>query len=103
TEPHRLSGGQKQRLPIASVLAISPQVLMLDEATAMLDPRGRKEIMQTIQTVQASESLSLISMTHDLAEVADADRLIVMNQGEVWREGNPREIDIQRDASRAVG
>ena len=103
TEPHRLSGGQKQRVAIASVLAISPQVLILDEATAMLDPRGRKEIMQTIQTVQASESLSLISITHDLAEVADADRLIVMNQGEVWQMGKPREIFVQRDALQAIG
>jgi energy-coupling factor transport system ATP-binding protein len=103
TEPHRLSGGQKQRVAIASVLAISPQVLILDEATAMLDPRGRTEIMQTVTDVQSKNELSLITITHDLTEVVQADRVIVMNEGEVWHEAMPREIFSLKDQLREIG
>ncbi|MBN6204917.1 energy-coupling factor ABC transporter ATP-binding protein [Ralstonia pickettii] len=103
TEPHRLSGGQKQRVAIASVLAISPQVLILDEATAMLDPKGRKEIMQTVSELSEQRGLSLISITHDLAEVIQAERVIVMNQGEIWAEATPREIFSKRDELREIG
>lgn len=103
TEPHRLSGGQKQRVAIASVLAISPQVLILDEATAMLDPKGRKEIMQTVSELSEQRGLSLISITHDLAEVTQAERVIVMNQGEIWAEATPREIFSKRDELREIG
>lgn len=92
TEPHRLSGGQKQRVAIAGVIAISPKVLILDEATVMLDPLGRQEIMETIQYIQAKEQLSLITITHDLEEVTQVDRVIVLNQGNIWAEGTPREI-----------
>src|SRR5699024_4619346 len=73
TEPHKLSGGQKQRVAIASVLAISPSVLIMDEATAMLDPLGRNEIMNTVSEVQAKNDISLITITHDLNEVVQAD------------------------------
>src|SRR5699024_11385334 len=69
TEPHRLSGGQKQRVAIAGVIAISPKVLILDEATVMLDPRGRKQIMKTISTLTTEEQLSLIKITNDLYEI----------------------------------
>jgi len=103
TEPHRLSGGQKQRVAIAGVLAISPKVLILDEATAMLDPSGRKEIMQTVSSLQEREGLALITITHDLKEVAQADRVIVMNQGELWDEGTSREIFTKKDALRSIG
>src|SRR5699024_9889350 len=103
TEPHRLSGGQKQRVAIASVLAIFPQVLILDEATAMLDPKGRKEIMQTVSNVQTSQKLSLITITHDLQEVVQADRVIVMNAGEIWEEAKPRDIFGKKDALRKIG
>ncbi|MBM7601773.1 energy-coupling factor transport system ATP-binding protein [Virgibacillus halotolerans] len=103
TEPHRLSGGQKQRVAIASVLAISPQVLILDEATAMLDPKGRTEIMQTVTDVQSENELSLITITHDLTEVVQADRVIVMNEGEIWREALPREIFSLKDQLREIG
>lgn len=103
TEPHRLSGGQKQRVAIASVLAISPQVLILDEATAMLDPKGRKEIMETVQKVQQTEDISLISITHDLNEVTGADRVMVMNSGAIWKEGTPREIFKERAALQEIG
>ncbi len=103
TEPHRLSGGQKQRVAIAGVLAISPQVLILDEATAMLDPKGRKEIMQTVSELSEQQGLSLIAITHDLAEVTQAERVIVMNQGKIWAEASPREIFSKRDALREIG
>lgn len=103
TEPHRLSGGQKQRVAIASVLAISPEVIILDEATAMLDPRGRQEIMQTIATVRHENNLSLITITHDLNEVTQADRVIVMNEGEVWEESHPRQIFAKQSELRDIG
>lgn len=92
TEPHRLSGGQKQRIAIAGVIAISPQVIILDEATVMLDPRGRKEMMETIATLQQEEELSLIMITHDLHEVVQADRVIVLNEGEIWAIDTPKNI-----------
>src|SRR5690625_2274247 len=92
TEPHRLSGGQKQRIAIAGVIAISTQVIILDEATVMLDPRGRKEMMETIATLQQEEELSLIMITHDLHEVVQADRVIVLNEGEIWAIDTPKNI-----------
>ncbi|MBP1950034.1 energy-coupling factor ABC transporter ATP-binding protein [Virgibacillus litoralis] len=103
TEPHKLSGGQKQRVAIASVLAIFPQVLILDEATAMLDPKGRTEIMETITSVQEKHQLSLITITHDLQEVVRAERVIVMNEGEIWDEATPREIFAKRAELRKIG
>lgn len=103
TEPHRLSGGQKQRVAIAGVLAIYPKVLILDEATAMLDPHGRKEIMETVADIQKDKQLSLITITHDLQEVVQADRVIVMNAGEKWREAAPREIFQQKEELRKIG
>ncbi|MUK90500.1 energy-coupling factor ABC transporter ATP-binding protein [Ornithinibacillus sp. L9] len=103
TEPHRLSGGQKQRVAIASVLAISPQVLILDEATAMLDPKGRLEIMSTVSNVQDRNELSLITITHDLREVVQAERVIVMNEGVIWDEAKPREIFAKKDRLREIG
>lgn len=92
TEPHRLSGGQKQRVAIAGIIAISPKVLILDEATVMLDPRGRKEIMETMNQLIEKEALSLISITHDLQEVTQVERVIVLNKGEIWKVGTPRAI-----------
>ncbi|MFC2949246.1 energy-coupling factor ABC transporter ATP-binding protein [Virgibacillus sediminis] len=103
TEPHRLSGGQKQRVAIASVLAISPRVMILDEATAMLDPHGRGEIMETVSEVRQRNDLSLITITHDLQEVVQADRVIVMNEGEVWQEAAPREIFEKKEELRSIG
>ena len=103
TEPHRLSGGQKQRIAIAGVLAISPQVLILDEATAMLDPNGRKEIMETVSGLQSKQSLALITITHDLQEIVKADRVIVMNKGEIWEESTPRQIFSKKKELRQIG
>ncbi|MGI8317291.1 energy-coupling factor ABC transporter ATP-binding protein [Halobacillus mangrovi] len=102
-EPHRLSGGQKQRVAIASVLAVSPKYIILDEATAMLDPKGRKEIMRTIREVQEQRNLSLITITHDLKEVTQASRVLVMNQGEVWMEGTPRDVFSKKDQLIKIG
>ena len=91
-EPHHLSGGQKQRVAIAGVLALRPSIIILDEATSMLDPRGREEVLETVRLLKQEKSLTVISITHDLDEAAKADRIIVMNQGEVFREGTPEEI-----------
>ncbi|MGX6446208.1 energy-coupling factor ABC transporter ATP-binding protein [Neobacillus sp. K501] len=91
-EPHHLSGGQKQRVAIAGVLALRPSIIILDEATSMLDPRGREEVLETVRELKAEKSLTVISITHDLEEAAKADRIIVMNQGEVYREGTPEQI-----------
>lgn len=92
TEPHRLSGGQKQRVAIAGILAIYPKVLILDEATVMLDPRGRQEIMNTIEHLKKEKNLCLITITHDLNEIIRTDRVIVLNKGEIWATGTPKEI-----------
>ncbi|MEH7096391.1 energy-coupling factor ABC transporter ATP-binding protein [Neobacillus vireti] len=91
-EPHHLSGGQKQRVAIAGVLALRPSIIILDEATSMLDPRGREEVLETVRLLKQEKSLTVISITHDLDEAAKADRIIVMNRGEVFREGTPEEI-----------
>lgn len=103
TEPHRLSGGQKQRVAIAGVIAISPKVLILDEATVMLDPRGRKEIMETISRLITEEQLSLVTITHDLQEVTQTDRVIVLNQGEVWMIDHPQAILRNGNELRDIG
>ncbi|MFG6150684.1 energy-coupling factor ABC transporter ATP-binding protein [Halobacillus sp. B23F22_1] len=102
-EPHRLSGGQKQRVAIASVLAVSPQYIILDEATAMLDPKGRKEILNTVLDVQNQRNLSLVTITHDLLEVTQADRVMVMNEGEVWLEAEPREVFSRKEQLQKIG
>lgn len=91
-EPHHLSGGQKQRVAIASVIALRPDLIILDEATSMLDPKGRKEVLETIRKLKQEENMTIISITHDLDEVAIADRVLVMNQGEVYKEGTPAAI-----------
>jgi energy-coupling factor transport system ATP-binding protein len=91
-EPHHLSGGQKQRVAIAGVLALQPSIIILDEATSMLDPRGRAEVIQTVRELKTRENLTVLSITHDLEEAAKADRILVMNNGELYREGTPEEI-----------
>lgn len=102
-EPARLSGGQKQRVAIAGVLALQPDVIILDEATSMLDPRGRAEVMETIRIMREQEDITVISITHDLDEVLFADRVIVMNKGEIHSEGTPKEIFQQADVMREIG
>jgi energy-coupling factor transport system ATP-binding protein len=91
-EPHHLSGGQKQRVAIAGVLALQPAIIILDEATSMLDPLGRIEVFETVRKLKEDNDMTVISITHDLDEAARADRIIVMNKGKVYREGTPEEI-----------
>ncbi|KGP70945.1 energy-coupling factor ABC transporter ATP-binding protein [Pontibacillus yanchengensis] len=102
-EPHRLSGGQKQRVAIASVLAVAPDLVILDEATAMLDPKGRREIMETVRHLRNERDVSIVTITHDLNEVTYADRVIVMNDGEVWYEGTPRDVFSKQKELQEIG
>jgi len=102
-EPHRLSGGQKQRVAIAGIFALQPKVMILDEATVMLDPIGRKEIMETITKLRKEENLTLITVTHDLEEVIQADYVIVLNEGKIYQEGTPEEILKEGEALRSIG
>ncbi len=101
--PHRLSGGQKQRVAIAGILAIMPDVIIFDEATTMLDPMGRQELLKTIEELREKQEITIIYITHDLSEAALADRMIVMNQGEKWLSGKPREIFKQTRALVEIG
>ena len=90
--PHMLSGGQKQRIAIAGVLAMKPSVLVMDEPTAMLDPIGRKEIMETVKKLNREEGMTVIMITHFMEEAAEADRVVVMQQGLKVMEGTPKEV-----------
>lgn len=91
-EPARLSGGQKQRVAIAGVVAIAPKIMILDEATSMLDPKGRQEVIETVQQIKEKENLTVISITHDIDEAANANRIFVMQDGKMVKEGTPEEI-----------
>lgn len=90
--PNKLSGGQKQRVAIAGVVAMEPKCIVLDEPTAMLDPVGRKEVLRTVQELQRKKQVTVILITHYMEEVVDADRIFVMDHGQVVMEGTPREI-----------
>lgn len=104
-EPARLSGGQKQRVALASVLAIRPQVLILDEATAMLDPKGRREMIAVVKQLKAElgNDLTVISITHDIDEAASADRVVVINDGNLVETGKPAEIFADAEQLRRLG
>ena len=91
-EPANLSGGQKQRVAIAGILASRPEVIILDEATSMLDPRGREEVFQTIKEIKEEEDLTVISITHDISEATESNQILVMNQGKIVDAGTPEEI-----------
>ncbi|MGP6139246.1 MULTISPECIES: energy-coupling factor ABC transporter ATP-binding protein [unclassified Jeotgalibaca] len=91
-EPARLSGGQKQRVAIAGIIALAPGIIILDEATTMLDPKGRKEVIETIRQLKKERDLTVISITHDIDEAAQANRIFVMQAGELKRIGTPEEI-----------
>ncbi|MBQ4052051.1 MAG: energy-coupling factor transporter ATPase [Clostridia bacterium] len=90
--PHRLSGGQKQRVAIAGVLAMAPKCLVLDEPTAMLDPKGRKDVMKTILRLNREQGMTVILITHYMDEAVQADRVVVMGEGEVILDGTPKEV-----------
>lgn len=95
--PNKLSGGQKQRVAIAGVIAMTPQCIVLDEPTAMLDPNGRKEVLQTVQKLRRRKQVTVILITHYMEEVIDADQVYVMDSGHVVMQGTPREIFSQVD------
>ena len=94
--PHKLSGGQKQRVAIAGVLAMRPDCIVLDEATAMLDPKGRRQVMETIDKLRAA-GVTIVSITHYMEEAARADRVLVMNAGRIVMEGTPEQIFAQTE------
>ena len=100
--PHNLSGGQKQRVAIAGVVAMRPDCLILDEATAMLDPRGREQVMQTIHHLNKDLGITVVAITHYMEEAAQADRVLVMSQGHVVMEGTPKEVFRQTEKVRAL-
>lgn len=94
--PFKLSGGQKQRIAIAGILAMMPQVLILDESTAMLDPRGRKEVLNTIKKLNKECNITVVLITHYMDEALDADKVVVLNEGKILLQGTPSEIFAQR-------
>ena len=100
--PHNLSGGQKQRVAIAGIVAMSPDCIVLDEATAMLDPRGREQVMQTIHRLNRDQGITVVAITHYMEEAAQADRVIVMSQGRVVMEGTPKEVFSQTEKVRSL-
>lgn len=91
-EPARLSGGQKQRVAIAGVLALKPDIIVLDEATSMLDPRGRAEVLEIVKEVKEKNNLTVLSITHDINEAAQADRIFLMEKGRLKYQNKPKEI-----------
>ena len=95
--PARLSGGQKQRIAIAGVLAIMPKILILDESTAMLDPKGRREVMDVVKRLNREQKMTVLLITHFMDEALEADRAIVMHRGEVVMDGAPEEIFARSD------
>ena len=101
--PHLLSGGQKQRVAIAGVLAMEPECIILDEATAMLDPKGRRDVLETVQRLNREKGMTVIMITHHMDEAELADRVIVMNRGEIYLDGAPREIFQKVDELRRIG
>ena len=100
--PRELSGGQKQRVAIAGVVAMRPDCLILDEATAMLDPRGREQVMQTIHYLNRNMGITVVSITHYMEEAAQADRVLVMSKGHVVMEGTPKEVFSQTEKVRSL-
>ena len=101
--PHLLSGGQKQRVAIAGVIAMEPECIVLDEATAMLDPMGREEVLSTAHRLNREKGITVILITHHMNEAEEADRVIVMNDGQVAMDGSPQEVFCQVEKLRALG
>jgi len=101
--PHLLSGGQKQRIAIAGVIAMEPACIVLDEATAMLDPVGRQEVLSAIHRLNREKGITVVLITHHMNEAEDADRVIVMDEGRVAMDGTPREVFARIDELRSMG
>ena len=100
---YKLSGGQKQRIAIAGVLAMQPECIVLDEPTAMLDPRGRREVIETVQRLNREKGMTIVLITHYMDEAALADRVIVMDSGELILDGTPRQVFSHVDKLKSVG
>jgi len=103
SSPTRLSGGQKQRIAIAGVLAVKPKVLVLDESTAMLDPKGRKEVLSVVEKLNSEQNVTVINITHYMDEVVRADKVYVINDGEIVLSGTPKEIFAKKEQLNAFG
>ena len=102
-EPHRLSGGQKQRIAIAGIIAMQPECMIFDESTAMLDPAGRRDVIHTIEKLNRERGITVIAITHYMNEAARADRVIIINDGQVAMDGTPEEIFRHGEALSAYG
>lgn len=102
-EPHRLSGGQKQRVAIAGIIAMRPDCIVLDEPTAMLDPRGRAEVMKTIRRLNRDQGITIVLITHFMDEAAQADRVVVMDDGKILMDGAPRSVFSHVEPLKRVG
>ena len=102
-EPHRLSGGQKQRIAIAGIIAMKPECMIFDESTAMLDPMGRRDVVETIEKLNREEGKTVISITHYMDEAVRADRVVVINDGKVILDGAPSKIFAQSQILRSAG
>ena len=100
--PHMLSGGQKQRVAIAGVLAMEPDVIIADESTAMLDPSGRKEVLDTVRKLNRQKGITVVWITHFMEEAAQADRVVVVSDGQVVRDGTPRQVFEEVEQMRAL-
>jgi len=101
--PHYLSGGQKQRIAIAGIIAMRPEVIVLDEPTAMLDPSGRREVIETIKHLNRDEGITVVHITHYMEEAVDADKVIVMEQGKIVLQGTPEDVFSQVETLKSIG
>ena len=101
--PHLLSGGQKQRIAIAGIIAMEPQCIVLDEPTAMLDPRGRKEVMDTVKKLNKQKEITVVLITHHMDEAAQADRVVVLHKGQVAADGTPQQVFSQVELLHSIG
>lgn len=101
--PHLLSGGQKQRIAIAGILAMEPKCIVLDEPTAMLDPRGRKDVIETVKKLNREKGITIVLITHHMEEAAQAQRVVVLHQGKIAADGTPREVFRQVELLHSIG
>ena len=101
--PHKLSGGQKQRVAIAGIIAMKPRVIIFDESTAMLDPQGRREVVDIMERLNREEGITVMNITHYMEEAARADRVIVINDGKIALDGTPRQVFSRVDTLRKMG
>ena len=101
--PHLLSGGQKQRIAIAGIIAMEPKCIVLDEPTAMLDPRGRQEVMETIRRLNQEKGITVVLITHHMDEAAKAERVVVLHRGEIAADGTPEEVFSQVELLHTIG